>query len=141
MIDTTPPVLRKAIDAAIRLDAQLNILLDAYDFYCERYPAQTKSQEIELADLQASIKELGQLPSVIALTLTCWRTHQEPPLSEQGFEINVMNEITVHLVGLSRFFTRKGIDLEPYSDEIIYDIIGMMNVANKHYGKPQHEAQ
>lgn len=135
MIDTTPPVLKKAIDAAIRLDSQMNILLDAYDFYMERYPARTRSQEMEHADLQASIKELGQLPSLVALTLTTWRTFMEPPLSAGGFEINVLNELTVHLNGLARFFASKGIDLEPYSEEILCDVIGSLKEANAHFGK------
>lgn len=141
MTDQSQQLLAKALDGAVVLDRQLNLLLDAYDFFTQRYPATTPSQDLELKDLQASIKALGSLPQMVALTLVAWRTFMEPPLSREGFEVNVLNEITIHMHSMARFFHMKHIDLEPYSQLIVRDCMTSLVLANKQFGKTPHEAQ
>jgi hypothetical protein len=127
-------LLPKALDGAVRLDQQLNSLLDLYDFYTQRYPANDASGELELRDLQVSIKALGQLPELIALNLVAWRTGMEPTLSRVGFETNVLNEMLLHMHALATFFKRKGLDLDPYSGVLVKECMNSLRLANNIFG-------
>lgn len=127
-------LLPKALDGAVRLDQQLNALLDLYDFYTQRYPATDASGELELRDLQVSIKALGQLPELISMNLIAWRTGMEPTLSRLGFEENVLNEMLLHMHAMSTFFKRKGLDLEPYSGVLVKECMNSLRLANNLFG-------
>lgn len=128
-LDQHQQLLAKALDGAVRLDQQLNVLLDLYDFFVQRYP-----NDPELGDLQASIKELGQLPELVALNLTAWRVGMEPTLSRLGFEVNVLNEVCVHMQAMSVFFKRKGLDIEPYSAVLVCECMNSLRLANNIFG-------
>lgn len=127
-------LLAKALDGAVRLDHQLNVLLDLYDFYSHRYPVTTPSAELELRDLHVSIKALGQLPELIALNLIAWRTGMEPTLSGDGFRSNVLDEMHLHLHALASFFKRKGLDIEPYSEVLVKECMNSLRLANTVFG-------
>jgi hypothetical protein len=124
-------VLAKAIDGAVLLDQQLNKLLDLFDFYVERYPADTPSERLELTDLSVSIKELGTLPRVVALNLHAWRHGTPPVLSRQGFEEHALGELELHLFALHSFFERKGLDTSAYSPILVNDSMDALRLANK----------
>lgn len=124
-------LIKSAAEAAIVLDRQLNILLDAYDFYVTRYPADTPSAQLELRDLQVSIKELGTLPHQVASRLEQWRHDQDPTLSKEGFEVHVLNEFSIHLHALSFFIASKGIDLEPFDGSIVGHALMAIRAANR----------
>jgi hypothetical protein len=128
-LDQNQQLLSKVLDGAVRLDQQLNLLLDLYDFFSQRYP-----DDKELPDLQVSIKALGQLPEMIALNLTAWRTNMEPTLSRIGFETNVLNEVCVHMQTMSTFFKRRGLDLEPYSPIVVRECMNSLRLANNIFG-------
>ncbi len=124
-------VLAKAIDGAVLLDQQLNKLLDLFDFYVERYPADTPTAQLELTDLSVSIKELGTLPRLIALNLAAWRHGTTPVLSRQGFEQNALSEFELHLFALHSFFQRKGLDTSEYSPVVVNDSMQALRRANQ----------
>lgn len=128
-LDQHSQLLAKALDGAVRLDQQLNVLLDLYDFFAQRYP-----NDRELEDLQVSIKAMGQLPEMIALNLTAWRVNMEPTLSRLGFETNVLNEVCIHMHSMSSFFQRKGLDLEPYSAVVVRECMNSLRLANNIFG-------
>lgn len=134
-LDQHQQLLSKALDGAVRLDQQLNMLLDLYDFFVQRYP-----DDSELQDLQVSIKAMGQLPELIALNLTAWRVNMEPTLSRIGFETNVLNEVCVHMQTMSSFFKRKGLDIEPYSPVVVRECMNSLRLANNIFGVKRHEA-
>lgn len=105
-------LIKNAADAALVLNQNLDLLLDAYDFYVQRYEALTPSDELTLKDLQTSIAALGVLPLQVANHLDDWTRDKQPELSSQGFEVNVLNEFSIHMFAVSTFFHRKLIDLE-----------------------------
>ena len=123
--------LAKAIDAAVRLDQQLNILLDHYDFYTQRYEGLNEKQKFMLVDLQHSIRALGTLPRQLGLTLLAWRSGADPVLSKQGFEVNVLNELAIHMYAISEFFKRQHIDIEPFSSAEVISAIADIVRANQ----------
>jgi hypothetical protein len=124
-------VLAKAIDGAVLLDQQLNKLLDLFDFYVERYPADTPTTQLELTDLSVSIKELGTIPRLIALNLAAWRHGTPPVLSREGFEQHALSEFELHLFALHTFFQRKGLDTSGYSPVLVNDSMAALRLANK----------
>jgi hypothetical protein len=130
-VHTRLNLIRKAAEAALVLDQQLNVLLDAYDFYVQRYEAVTPSEELELADLQVSIKELGSLPRAVAVRLDQWRKDQEPALSADGFEISVLNEFNLHMNAVATFLHRKHIDLEAFVARLVGEAFMQLRDSNR----------
>jgi hypothetical protein len=107
-------LLLKACNGALVLGRNLNYLLDAYDFYVQRYTPETAQQTAELEDLEVSIYELGTLPKHVAEAIKAWRSNTENMLSRSGFEIYILNEFNLHLNAISTFMARKHIDLENF---------------------------
>jgi hypothetical protein len=105
-------LIKNAADAALTVNQQLDKLLDAYDFYMQRYETETPSQELELKDLQVSIMALGSLPLQLANRLDDWTRDVEPELSTNGFEIYVINELSLHMFSVATFFWRKHIETD-----------------------------
>jgi hypothetical protein len=125
--DQNKKLLARALDSAVLLDQQLNLLLDAYDFYSDRYGI---SHPVQMKDLQVSIKALGTIPRLIALNLVAWRTGVMPDLSREGFELNVLNELVLHMNTLYRAFTTEKIDLGIFSTQLVSDCMRDIKIAN-----------
>lgn len=132
--DQQQQLLAHALDSAIRLNQQLNALLDLYDFYVDRYPPGTAGEELELQDLYVSIKALGELPYHVGMALKAWRSGAEPLLSKTGFQVHVLNEIELHMRALSSFFHRKHLDMDGYSDVLTRDALRTIQAANTVFG-------
>jgi len=124
-------MLVQARDAALVLGQSLNVLLDLYDFYTERYPAETQSQRFELEDLQVSILELGTLPKQVAEALHAWTRGDETMLSREGFELHVLNEFNVHMNAVSTFMFRKHIDLSEFDARAVGDAFFTLRTTNR----------
>lgn len=120
-------LLAKALDGAVLLDQNLNALLDQYDYFIDVYP----KDSFGFDDAQESIRALGVLPEMVALTLTCWRTYMEPTLSPTGFEVNVLNEIVVHMHSLVTLFAHHGIPIPKYNAIVVNESIDTLRLANK----------
>jgi hypothetical protein len=137
MSPTNTTLLNSAIEAVITLDRQLNVLLDAYDFFVDRYSVDgaTASTRLELADAQVSIKELGQLPHQIALQLAAWKNELTPEVSHIGFELYTLNEFALHMMALTRFMHRKDIDISQNNPLHFRDAINTLKKANEHLGR------
>lgn len=119
LVQTRIELIRNAAEAAIILSRQLNYLLDAFDFYTQRYEAVTPSEKLEIEDLATSIREIGQLPLQVTARLEHWRRDQVPTLDWLGFEVNVLNEMNLHMNAIATFMFRKGIDLEPFDSHLV----------------------
>lgn len=137
MTDQQQHHLSRALCSAIILDKQLNILLDLYDFFVSRHPADTSSMELEIRDLSVSIKSLGELPKHIAVNLIAWRENTQPTLSQSGFELHVLNEMLLHMQSLAYFFSRKQLDLEPYSATLVQGALDELRFANIYFSTPK----
>lgn len=112
LVETRRALIKNAADAALVLDRALTKLLDEYDLYLQRYEVQEVSDAFQMKDVQDSIKELGTLPLQVANRLDDWMRDKQPELSFEGFELNVLNEFSLHLFALSTFFHRKYIEVE-----------------------------
>lgn len=138
MSDQQQQLLAYALDSAIRLNQQLNTLLDLYDFYVDRHSPDSAGEELELRDLNVSIKALGELPYHVGMTLKAWRNSTPPLLSKTGFHLNVLNEIGLHMYALSTFFARKGLDMAGYSESLTKESLKTIQAANLAFGEPAH---
>lgn len=120
-VETRLALIKNAADAAVLLDKALTKLLDEYDFYLKRYVesgSMTPSEEFELKDLQPSIQELGVTPLHVANRLDDWSRDKTPELSQEGFEVHVLNEFSIHMFSLATFLRRKQIDVDVDHQEI-----------------------
>lgn len=124
-------LIKQSAEAALLLGKQLNILLDAYDFYTNRYEPLSRSEDLELLDLLVSIRELGFLPGQVAIVLNCWRADEEPPFNRLAFEIDVINEFAVHLRAVASFMYRKNIDLDQFYPELIGQAFMTLRTTNR----------
>lgn len=113
-------LITQAADAALVFNNQLNVLLDACDFYIQRYPVENRSQLFELKDLHASITALGSLPYAIAERLTTWKLERQSIISAEGFEQFVLIEFELHINSMLMFLSRKHIDTDPF-DKGMFD--------------------
>lgn len=125
--DQNKKLLARALDSAVLLDQQLNLLLDAYDFYSDRYGV---SHPVQMKDLQVSIKALGTIPHMVALNLVAWRVGMVPDLSREGFELNVLNELAIHMTTLYRAVKAEKIDLGIFSVQLVSDCLRDLKIAN-----------
>jgi hypothetical protein len=124
-------LLKQSKDAALTLGINLNLLLDAYDFYVYRYPSTTKSQDFELADLQISIFALGLLPISVGEILNAWTANTTGILSRQGFELNVLNEFNIHMNTVFNFMIRKEINLDAFNIDDVLEAFLALRTANR----------
>jgi len=123
-----------AVEASLILDFQLNTLLDAYDFYTQRYPATTAQELFELQDLMVVIKALGTLPHEIAIWISNLRNERSNVVSAEGFEINTLNEFALHMHSLALFMHRKHIDLESFDARLFGRAIETLRLVNRRIG-------
>lgn len=124
-------LIKQSAEAALLLGKQLNILLDAYDFYTNRYEPSSRSEDLELLDLLVSIKELAFLPGQVAIVLNCWRAQEEPPFNRSAFEIDVINEFSVHMHAVSNFMYKKNIELDHFYPELVGQAFMTLRTTNR----------
>jgi Tfp pilus assembly protein PilO len=122
---TRAVLIRQAACAVQALDADLNHLLDAYDFYVQRFP-----DDKELADLNVSIDALGSLPLIVAHQLTHWAQNEKSELSRDAFEIGVLNEFSLHMFALTNFMERKNVDVQDVVPEKVADAFNALKLTN-----------
>lgn len=120
-------LIRSAVEAAVVLGRQLNILLDHYDFYLHRHAVEGA---FEHAELRTTVLELGRLPHQLAAQLLHWRQGTEPMLSREGFELFVLNELRLHLTALATFLSRTQ-DLDPYDHLLVGNAFDALRTSNQ----------
>ncbi len=119
MLATTKLALIKtAAGAALKLNLNLNKLLDAYDTYSSANKAETKSEKLKLEDLEVSMRALGTLPHQLANYLDDWTRGVQSELSQPGFEVYVLNEFSIHMFSVETFFRNHSIDTQVDYDEV-----------------------
>lgn len=118
-VETRIALIRTAAEAAIILSRQLNYLLDAFDFFSHRYEVTTASELLERTDLLSSIQEVGQLAMQVSTRIQEWRKDQATSLDPTTFEIDVLNELNLHMNAMATFMFRKGLDLEPFDAHLV----------------------
>ena len=133
-VDTRQSLCQLAIECSLVLDTQLNQLLDLYDFYTQRYPASTQSELFQLADLQVSIKALGELPHEIATWVSDLRNENPRMQSAVGFELHVLNEFALHMHSLASFMHRKGVDFGDFDPRKFGQVMQSLKTINKRLG-------
>ena len=131
ILETREKLVRAAAEASLVLAEHLNLLLDAYDWYIERYPVETLSQELELKDLSVSICALEIIPQHVTAALRNWDVGAESTLSTLGFEISVINEFNLHMCSLASFMRRKGVELEHFHDLEVGKAFGSLAQINR----------
>ena len=118
IVETRRALISEAAEAAVVLDRALTKLLDEYDFCLQRYEVTNVSEAFQMKDVQDSIKALSTLPHQVANRLDDWMRDKQPELSFEGFELNILNEFSLHLFALDTFFYRKLIDPEVDHKEV-----------------------
>lgn len=104
-------LLSQADSAFLSLVEQINDLLNAAEFYAERYPIMSKSDELKMKDLQVAVKDLGRLPSKLGCEIENWKRDEERLISKKGVEVDLLGELYITMDATMAFFIREGIDM------------------------------
>jgi len=107
-------LIEQAELAYIDLMGQLDHLFECANFYLQRYPSFTLSEDRKQLELKRTVEELGTLPTQLADVIKKWKTGQPQLLSPHGVEIHLLNEIWVNVQALVYFFISHEIDLYPF---------------------------
>lgn len=124
-------LIAKAVKSAFALNEQINLLLDGYSFYLERYPANNMTAIFERKDVQVSTSAIKLLPSNIASQIEQWHENIEPAMSKQAFELFVLNELNLHLFSLAKFLMSKDINLDPFEPSVIGSALNVLRDVNR----------
>lgn len=108
-------MVEQAEDSYLTLMHHLELLLDATEFYLERYPITDASSRVKSLQLGETIGLLGQLPRPIAEAIQNWKLDQPSTLTALGLELTVLNELWCNVEALVYFFISEKIDLQPFS--------------------------
>ena len=90
-------------------------LLDAAQFFSDRYPIVTPSDRVKSGELLCAVKDLGSLPKSLAAEIERWKKDEERVLSKLGVEIQLLNELYLTMEAAMLFFLRENIDLPSFS--------------------------
>lgn len=131
---TRENVIAQAMWASKRLADQFDLLMDAFDFFQQRYPPVTDSDRFRLRDVAVSLEALGSLPRILAMELIAWKTESDQTFSVKGLEIHVLNEIHIHLSAMYKFIKDAGIEMEGFSLLEVDRQLSTLKVANRLIG-------
>lgn len=112
-------LLAKADAAFLQLVVQIDYLLDASQFYIDRYPPVDRSSGLKLEQLNVAIVDLGALPKQLAIEIERWKKGQERVLSPLGVETQVLNELYATIEAAMLFFIREDIDLSRFTLSLV----------------------
>jgi hypothetical protein len=116
-------LIAQADVAFIKLAEQVDDLLDAAQFYCDLYPAITKSDRIKSDGLNLAISEMAQLLRQISLEIERWKREDDRILSRLGVETQYLNELKATMEATMLFFIRQDIPLKNFT-------LGVVNQAH-----------
>jgi hypothetical protein len=105
-------LLAQADKAFLFLVEEIDDLLNATQFYAERYPTMTQSDLIKITNLNVAAKDLGMLPRPIGGVIEGWKRDDERVLSRLGVETRLLNELFITIEAMKNFFISEGIDLK-----------------------------
>ena len=108
-------LIAQADGAFLKLASQVNDLLDAAQFFGDRYPVITQSDRIKSSQLGAAIKDLGVLLRSIGAEVERWKKEEDRVLSKLGVEMELLNELYVTIEATLLFFIREDIHLDRFS--------------------------
>jgi hypothetical protein len=111
-IEFRDSLLAQADGAFLFLVEGIDDLLNAAQFYAERYPTMTRSDEIKMANLNIATRDLGTLPRAIGGEIQGWKRDDERMLSKIGVETQLLNELYITIEVMMEFFISEGIDLK-----------------------------
>lgn len=108
--DLRQSLVSQATDATLVLSKNVNVMLDLVQDYFDKYPVESKSENIRSKNLEPVLKDLGALPYQLSDVVRRWKNGEEPMLSPLGIELTILNELLITLECLMLFFIRMGID-------------------------------
>jgi hypothetical protein len=117
--------------AYIGLLRQVDLLFEHTVFYLERYPMQSRADEMRTAELNFCIGQLGDLPTKMASVLEAWKKGIPSPLSRDEMELDVLNEYWANMSALVCFLMQAQIDLDPFSLDDSTKYFYVLNRANR----------
>lgn len=103
--------IANAAKAAMLLDRHLTDMLDEYDLYIERHQVRTSRELQDQTDVLVSINALSVLPIQVSNRLDDWVRNEPHNLCQQGFELYVLNEFSLHLFTIATFLTDRGVEV------------------------------
>lgn len=109
-------LVMQANAAFIALTGQLNYLFDLAGFYMQRYQANTISEFAKLRELDATVEQLGRLPTHLAHEVQEWKIGCPRKGRWQEVELNILIEIWANIQALMYFLVSHNIDLEPFDE-------------------------
>lgn len=112
-------LLVQADEAFLQLVDQIDDLLDAAQFYVDRYPVVDRSSALKMAQLNVAIIDLGSLPKQLANEIERWKKGQERVLSPLGVETQLLNELYSTIEAAMLFFIRENIDLPRFTLSLV----------------------
>lgn len=96
-------------DAAfLHLADQVDDLLDAANFYIQRYP---EAPHLKTADLNMAVADMARLLRLLSHEIEAWKRGADRVVSKFGVETEILNELRVTMEVTMLFFIREDIEL------------------------------
>lgn len=105
-------VVTQALFASKLLANQLDLLLDGFDFYVNRYGFDSPSEMFKFEEALYSVTEFEGLFKTLKEEIEIWQMGRESGMRPADFELNVLNEIFLHMTSCHQFISEKGIEVE-----------------------------
>lgn len=107
-------VLADAEQAYMILALEVSYLLDAVSAFADAESLKNiHSPKIQW--VQDSYRPLASLVTILSEAIVSWKNNRERLLSVQGLEVEVLNEIWVHIESLMILLLREQFPLRPFS--------------------------
>lgn len=124
-------LLKRVTESVISLNTQQNVLLDAVEKYQTLSTGKSKSDCLKRKDLLASVDALGKLPYDVAHRLEHWMAGEQPMVSAEGFEREVLVEFAINLQAIYTFMRRENIELIGFDPALVKASLGTIQLANR----------
>lgn len=113
MINTKQRIdlLFQAEDAYVNLLIQVNEMLGLLDFYSMRNEPKSASDHVKMRDMIGAIEALGSLPNALGQVIERWKSNLDPVYSQEGIEINILNELYLTLEVTTLFLIRENANM------------------------------
>ena len=116
--------------ASKKIHQYLDTILDAFDYCVHHKVAQTELEKVQLNDATTSLLSLSELPRLLANELVAWQHNSPCTFTPAGLELNIINEMQVHMLTLMKFAQLNDIPLEDVNVQDIqlhFDTIRSVN--------------
>jgi hypothetical protein len=105
-------LIYQADAAFLRLADQVDALLDAANFFVQRYPDAPRHKT---DDLNMAVADMAQLLRLLSHEVEAWKRGTDRVVSKFGVETEILNELRVTMEVSMLFFIREEIELPRFN--------------------------